>query len=573
MSKIALLPTEVSQKIAAGEVIERPHSVVKELVENSLDAGASAIRVELAAGGKSLIRVQDDGCGLGRDDALLAFERHSTSKIREASDLERIATLGFRGEALASVSAVSRLTLKTSEGGESGVEVEREAERLVAVRDIALARGTTVEVRDLFFNLPARLKFLRSEASELSQATKFLTMMACVYPEVAFSLRHGPREVFNWPKVRTLKERLFQVYGKALVDRLMEVDDDQGQSRIHGFASRPPAGRRDKSQQFFCVNRRSVKDRVLQSALNQAFRPLLEKNLFAEAFLFLTHPYGEVDVNVHPAKAEVRFRDPQAVFRLVLRAVEKAVLDQGTIKPVSFSFPQGPEKTPAGVEESAGVHLFGDPFGPTPDSAGPQRSGEREKPSIGNGGRRVLGQYLNVYIVAVSDEGLFVIDQHNAHEKVLYERYREMGRGRDWPRRLALIPILFDLSPSEVLSLEENSDILAQSGFRVEEAGGRTYALKEFPDILKDEEAQQVFLTLLAEIKEEKLAGCQDKILATLACKTAIKAGEPLSQAQMEYLVEELFSLPQHALCPHGRPVLLSIGRGEIAKGLRRPSN
>lgn len=573
MSKIALLSTEVSQKIAAGEVIERPHSVVKELVENSLDAGASAIRVELAAGGKSLIRVEDDGCGLGREDALLAFERHSTSKIREAGDLERIATLGFRGEALASISAVSRLTLKTSEGGDSGVEVEREAERVVGVRDIALPRGTTVEVRDLFFNLPARLKFLRSEASELSQVTKFLTTMACAYPEVAFALRHGPREIFNWPRVKTLKERLFQVYGKAFVDRLLDVDHEQDRSRLHGFASRPPAGRGDKSHQFFYVNRRPVRDRILQSALNQAFRPLLEKNLFAEAFLFLVHPYGEVDVNVHPAKAEVRFRDPQTVFRLVLRAIEKVVLDQGAAKPVSFSFPQAPAKAPAGVEEPPVRHLFGDPFAPAPAAARPRWTEKAEIAAPGKGGLRVLGQYLNLYIIVVSEEGLFVVDQHNAHEKVLYEKYREMGQGQDWPRRLALIPILFDLSPSEVLSFEENGEVLAASGFRVEEAGGRTYALKEFPDVLKDEEAKQVFLTLLAEIKEEKLAGRREKILATLACKTAIKAGEPLSQAQMEYLVEELFRLPQRALCPHGRPVLLEIGRGEIAKGLRRPSN
>ncbi len=575
MVRIALLPPEVSQKIAAGEVIERPSSVVKELVENSLDAGATAVRVELRSGGRDLIRVEDDGWGLGRDDALLAFERHSTSKIREEKDLENILTLGFRGEALASISAVSRLTFRTSEGGEAGTEVEREGERLMGVRDIAFARGTSVEVRDLFFNLPARLKFLKSETAELSRSAKFLTLAALAHPEVAFALRHGTREVFDWPRVRTLRERLFQVYGKALVDRLMEVDHQDGGSRVQGFVTRPPMGRGDRSQQFFFVNLRPVRDSTLQAALNQAFRPVLEKNTFAEAFLFLSHPRSEVDVNVHPAKSEVRFRDTQAVFRLVLRGVEKAVLDQGSVKPAEFCLPHKAQTPGPKVEEDPGARLFGDPYGPrTSDRRSASQAPRVEAPDeVPERALRVLGQYLNLYIIVASEKGIFVVDQHNAHERVLYERYKAIGLNRQWPRRLALIPRLFDLSPSDALALEENAELFAANGFRVEEAGGRTYALKEFPDILKENEAERIFLDLLAEVRSEKLSGRQDKVLATLACKTAVKAGDPLSQAQMEYLVDELFQLPQHALCPHGRPILLSIDRGQIAKGLRRPSN
>jgi len=571
--KIALLSPEVSRKIAAGEVIERPFSVVKELVENSLDAGASSVRVELAAGGKGLIRVRDDGCGMSREDSLLAFERHSTSKIREEADLERIATMGFRGEALASISAVSRLTLRTSEGGEGGVEIEREGDRLAAVRDAGLPRGTTVEVRDLFFNLPARLKFLKSDSSELSQSAKWLTSIACAFFEVAFSLSHGPRQLFSWPGVRTLKERLYQVYGKDLVDRLMEADYTEGGSRVFGFASRPPSGRADKSQQFFYVNRRPVKDRIMQAALNQAFRPILEKNQYAEAFLFLEHPFGEVDVNVHPAKAEVRFRDSQAVFRVVQRSIDKAVLDEGTVKVVPFGQPPETASPRAAVEDAKPGQLFGDPYARPLAGRGPAPAAEERQGVSQSGGVRVLGQYLDMYIVAASEDGIFVIDQHNAHEKVLFERYKEIGRDKLWPRKLALIPILFDLPPSDVLSLEENRDLLAASGFRVEEAGGRTYALKEYPDILRDEEAQSIFLSLLAEIKREKLDGRQDKLLASLACKTAVKAGEPLSRPQMERLVEELFRLPRPGLCPHGRPVLLRMDRGQIDKNLRRPSN
>jgi DNA mismatch repair protein MutL len=571
VAKIALLPPEISQKIAAGEVIERPSSVVKELVENSLDAGAASIRVELLAGGKNLIRVQDDGCGMGREDALLAFERHSTSKIRSEADLDRIMTLGFRGEALASISAVSRLSLRTSDSGEKAVEVAREGDKVLEVRDIALARGTTIEVRDLFFNLPARLKFLRSDQSELNQAAQFLTSIACARPGVAFALSHGPRQLFDWPAVKTLKERLYQVHGKALLDRLMEVDYTEGPSRVYGFASRPPAGRADKSRQFFYVNLRPVKDRTLQAALNQAFRLLLEKNLYAEAFLFLDHPHGEVDVNVHPAKAEVRFRDPQSVFRLVQRGIEQAALRAGTVKPVTFSRTQDAVGAPPGVEEAPAAGLFGDPYG-RPDA--PARSGRPDEPPVaGRSGLTVLGQFLNMYIVAVSEEGLFIIDQHNAHEKVLYERFKEARAGHAWPRKAALIPLLMDLAPSEILSLEENRALFEENGFRVEEAGGRTYALKEFPDILGDDEAGRVFLSLLAEVKDEKLGGRPDRILATLACKAAVKAGEPLPQAKMEYLVEELFKLTPHALCPHGRPILLQIDRSQLDKGLRRPSN
>jgi DNA mismatch repair protein MutL len=572
VSKIALLPPEVSQKIAAGEVIERPFSVVKELVENSLDAGAASIEVELAAGGKQLIRVRDDGSGLSREDALLAFERHSTSKIRTPDDLERIETLGFRGEALASIAAVSRLTFRTSEGGESGVEIERAPDRPASVKAAASARGTTVEVRDLFFNLPARLKFLKSETSELSRVARFLTSLACAYPEVMFSLRHGRREVFSWPRVRTLRERLFQAYGKGVIDRLMEVDWSEGRSRLHGFASRPPAGRGDRGHQFFYVNRRPVQDRVLQSALAQVYRPLLERNLYPEAFLFLTHPLAEVDVNVHPAKAEVRFRDSQFVFRLVRRSIERAVPAGETVKPITPA-PWTPSEESPGAVASPPPPLFGDPFGPGRFSPRPGAASPGERAETAGKGLRVLGQYLNMYIVAASDEGLYLIDQHNAHEKVLYEKYAEIDRNRSWPRQLALIPIVIECSPAEALSLEENREVFEAGGFRVEEAGPRAYTLREYPDILPEGEAERVFRSLLAEVREEKPADRRERMLAGLACHTAVKAGQPLSQAQMEYLVDLLFRLPQPGLCPHGRPVLLKIDRGQIDKSLRRPSN
>lgn len=575
MKRIHILSPEVAQKIAAGEVIERPVSVVKELVENSLDAGAADIRVELLEGGKRLIKVQDNGSGMSREDAALCFRRHSTSKISREEDLERIATLGFRGEALASIAAVSRLALRTFDGAEErGTLIEREGEKLLAVTDIAFPRGTVVEVRDLFFNLPARRKFLRSNQSELGLIVKSVTQAALAKPAVRFVLTHGSREIVNCPPVETLRDRIFQLYGTAVVDGLMEVAAAEGEGRLHGYSSRPLGGRADRSIQIFFVNNRPVKDRILQAALNQAYAGILERNRYAEAFLFVTLPYGDVDVNVHPAKAEVRFKDSQLVFRLVLRAVEHGTLKEHTVKDV---YPMA-EKTPriSGVAE-ANEARPGLGFGPAPGGT----IAAAELPDVWTGGTsrlikkgvtgpEVLGQFQDLYIIAGSEEGLLVIDQHNAHERVLFEKYREIDRQKTWPRKMLLIPVLLDLSPSEAVELEENAGLFEEMGFRAEAMGGRSYALKEYPDIFRSEEARDVFLALLEEAGKDKAQDRREKFLATLACKTAVKAGQPLTREKMGYLVDELFKTSQPALCPHGRPIVVKIGRSEIDKGLRR---
>lgn len=570
MKRIHILPPELAQKIAAGEVIERPVSVVKELVENSLDAEATEIRVDLLDGGNKLIKVRDNGLGMSPEDAALCFRRHSTSKIAGEEDLERISTLGFRGEALASISAVSRLTLKTFDGnGDRGTEIEREGDKLLHVTDIAFPRGTSVEVRELFFNLPARRKFLRSDRSELSFIAKYLTNAALAYPGVRFILAHGPREVLSCPEVTGLRERIFQLYGRAVLDGLMEVDYREGECGVRGFASRPLRGRADRNHQFFYVNARPVKDRTLQAALNQAYSGMLEKDRSAEAFLFLSVPFSEVDVNVHPAKAEVRFRDPQAIFRLVLRSVGQAALRVSGIKEVYApgKDPRGPaprveeEGLPLDFAAFQGVRKRRpeEPANFEPSQAEPARQGPA-----------VLGQYLNMYIVAVSDEGVFVIDQHNAHERVLYEKYLEVDRKRSWPRKMLLIPVIMEFPPSGVLSFEENRGLFEDAGFLVEGMGGRSYALKEHPDVFKAEEAREIFLALLEEVGREKAAGRREKLLAAMACKSAIKAGEVLPMAKMEYLVDELFRTSQPSLCPHGRPVVVKIDRATIDKGLRR---
>ncbi len=568
MKTVHLLAPEISQKIAAGEVIERPVSVVKELVENSLDAKATEVRVELSDGGKELIRVSDNGSGMSREDALLCFERHSTSKIAAEEDLWKISTLGFRGEALASISTVSRLTLKTFDGqDDKGTLVEREGENVLRVSDIAFPKGTTVEVRDLFFNLPVRRKFMRSDRAELGLIVKYLTFVALAYPEARFFLSHGAREILNCPAVPGVRERIFQVYGKAALDRVIECQYAEKEHEIKGFSSRPPAGRQDRTHQFIFVNRRPVKDRILQAALNQAYRGFLEKDQFPEAFLFLSLPFSEVDVNVHPAKAEVRFRDSQFVFHLVLKSIERAMLKEGGVKEI-YPFPRE-ELKDFGVRETTTPRSF--------SFSREEKTGWRPLfPAGTEEGKsfpQVLGQYLDTYIIAAGEEGLLVIDQHNAHERILFDKYKDIGAGREWPRKTLLVPFLMELSPSEALNVENNQALFEQAGFRIEPMGGRSFALKEYPDIFKAGDAQEIFLAVLGELEKEKVEKREEKLLATLACKTAIKAGQLLSIEKMEYLVQELFKTSKPSLCPHGRPILVKIDQTEIEKGMKRGPN
>ena len=572
MNRIAVLPPEISQKIAAGEVIERPASVVKELVENSLDAAATEIRVELQEGGKRLVRVQDNGWGMSREDARIAFERHSTSKISREEDLSAIRTLGFRGEALASISSVSRLTLRTWDGEEAqGTLVERGGGQLVRVSDDAFPKGTRIDVEDLFFNLPARKKFLRSDRSELTLIAKYVTNAALAYPGVRFILVHGKREIISCPEVGTLRERVYALFGKTFLDRLAEVDGWDGNARVSGFASRPLAGHPDKSHQYFFVNKRPVRDRVLQAALNQSYRGFLEKNMSPEAILFLSLPFEDIDVNVHPSKTEVRFKDSPFVFQLLLKAVGNLLLGTRMIKDV---YPEAAgERRKRGVAETGEMPPL--PLGAPPAAPAVTRpaqsfyfeaSGKAEQAA----GLQVFGQYLQMYIIAGREDALLVIDQHNAHERVLYEKFKEIGRGKDWPRRMPLIPLLVELSPSQEPALEENGTLLEEAGFRAESMGGRTVALREFPDIFKDGEAAAVFLSLLEEMKEGGVEERRERLLATMACKAAVKAGESIPREKMAFLVEELFKTSQPSLCPHGRPVIVKVDRSEIEKGLRR---
>jgi DNA mismatch repair protein MutL len=576
MNRIAVLPDSLARKIAAGEVIERPVSVVKELVENALDAGAAAVAVDLAGGGKSLIRVRDDGCGMSREDAALALVRHATSKISREEDLFAIATLGFRGEALASIAAVSRMTLRTSQGGDGpGTLVESEAGEKIRIRDFAFPKGTEVEVRDLFYNLPARKKFLRGDASELGQITKILTAVALAHPALRLTVLHGARTVLDCPPVAGLRERLYQLFGSETLEKSMDVDLADGPIRIRGFASRPPYGRPDRSRQAFYVNRRPVKDKILGAALAQAYRGLLEKGLSPEAYLFLEIPPEDVDVNVHPAKTEVRFRDSQAFFPLLKRAVERArtrvlgVVDlselpsgpsvvpvfEGADKRVKSAFAVG--ERPAALVPSGPAEASGLPLSPEPAGSPPAP--------------RVIGQFGSTYILAEEAGDLFVIDQHNAHERVIYDKYVEIDRQKKWPIKMSLLPLVFELSPAQAIGFEAGADALVSAGFRIEPMGGRSYALREYPDVFAPEEALTVVLASLEETKRGPAASARDRLLATMACKSAVKAGEYLSPEKMEFLTRELFRSSNPGVCPHGRPIIVRIPRAQIERGIRRP--
>jgi len=590
MGKIKVLSSEVAQKIAAGEVVERPVSVVKELVENSLDAGANDIRVEVIEGGKKLIKVEDNGCGLSEEDIALCFERHATSKLSQVEDLEKIATLGFRGEALASIDSVSRLILKTSAGA-GGFKVEREGGKLLRISEGAYPRGTSVEVRDLFFNLPVRQKFLRSAQSELTLIARYLTTVALAFPEISFSLYHGQRRLLHCPAVSTRRERFYQLFGRQALERLVDLAWQEGDYQVSGFVSRPPLGHPDRQRQFFYVNRRPVKDRTLAAAVQQAVKGRLEKDTFPEVYLFLTLPYEEVDVNVHPTKAEVKFRDSLRVFQIILSSLKEAMEKEAGAKPVYLGVaeagPGGEEGEERASSRARGgeerlIPLFWKRVCEEAEERQSLISLSREKEPFDEKeieelreekSFQILGQYLNLYLIVADKDGLLIIDQHNAHERVLYEKYLEIDQRQAWASRQALFPLILELSPAEIMALEELKPDVEAMGFEIESLGGRSLLVRCFPDFLEAEEARRVLLGFIEAQAVAEAKPTRHELLATMACRTAIKAGVALSREKIEALVDAFFQAENPWLCPHGRPTVVRLNRSEIEKELKRPSN
>jgi DNA mismatch repair protein MutL len=633
MSRIKVLPDSLANKIAAGEVVERPSSVVKELLENALDAGARAINIEVEAGGKRLIRVLDDGEGMTRDDAILAFERHATSKLRSAEDLEAIKTLGFRGEALPSIAAVARLFLRTKTAQDNeGTEVEFNGGKLVAVRDIAWPGGAELEVRDLFFNIPARRKFLKSDSTESYHIANLVQHYALANPQLSFLLINNGRDVIRVTPAQSLKERAYQILGSALLDKLVEVRGEADGLQVTGFVSNPQEQRSSRDAQYLFVNRRFVRDQLIGRALSEAYRSMMPSGTYPAAVLFIEAASSEVDVNVHPAKTEVRFLHEGAVLAFVRDAVagalrstrpitqvprvgtgkdsEKrsgAVADhQHNTPPVmpreTDSIRNEPEARLASAysrEKVAPVDVLNEGDDARAASAFTADSTERDRPACaatsidamqfdadptsiepaalpGFGhGIKPLGQIRDSYIVATDEEGLLLVDQHVAHERILFEQYRDDRLARAAGLQPLLIPVTLDLTPAEVEAFGVVQGELEKMGIETMQLSGRTVAIKTTPAGLGGADVMSVVREVLAVVEHARrnstIEKIRDGIAAELACKAAIKVNMPLTAEKMQWLIDELMKTQNPMTCPHGRPIIMRMGLREIERGFKRP--
>jgi DNA mismatch repair protein MutL len=570
VNPIRLLPDHLINKIAAGEVVERPASVVKELVENAIDAGGRVITVELRDAGRQLIRVTDDGTGMTGADVDMALRRHATSKIADEGDLAAIATLGFRGEALPAICAVSRFEiLSCPRGGAVGTLV-RGAGGTVADRlEVEAAPGTSVETQDLFFNTPARLKFLRSAPAELAFILRLVQGIALSRPDLQLRALHHGKAVLTAPAAATLRDRVGALLGFETAEAMLEVDHTQGNVRVTGLAAPPQRARGNRDEITLIVNGRPVKDTALAQGLIEAYRPMLPRHQFPVAVLRIDLPLPEVDVNVHPTKAWVRFRSPRLVQEAVFRAVQDALRSQRVVQPQQgFSTGYGgPAMAPA-LPESADLAATasspdsqGALFQETAASFGPGRFGA------------VVGQLQETFVVAASDEEVFFIDQHVAHERVLFEELRRRVASGPLASQALLFPQTLELGPGKAALLEEWSGDLEVLGFDLEGFGGQSALLRAVPALLKAEEPRRLIEGLLDEVGSP--AGAQqaplvERALAFVACRAAIKAHTPLQREEMVRLLADLSSTETPYFCPHGRPIVSRLSLKEIKRELRR---
>jgi DNA mismatch repair protein MutL len=593
VGRITRLPDDLANQIAAGEVVERPASVIKELVENAIDAEARRITITTEYGGKKLIRVEDDGIGMDPEDARLSLERHATSKIRRADDLGAIVTLGFRGEALPSMASVSHFRLRSRARGElSGTEIRANAGALESVVEAGGPEGTLVEVADLFYNLPARRKFLKSDAAESAQVSKTVTQLALCYPHVGFTLVNAGRKALACPPVITVADRLYQLYG----DRpdLTAVQRESHGIRVHGFIAALAEQGPTRGPQHVFVNRRIVKDKTIAHAIFDAYSVASNKERSPEVHLFLEIPPERIDVNVHPTKAEVRFKEQSLVHEVVRRAVADALgsgpAPELTLRPSDLvagrPLPQGipgvlsggvyPNRWAAAVQntevqdtevQSPGVHNTGVPSRQG-QGAGGYPAGGSMRPLI------PLGQFRDTFIVAIDDEGIAIIDQHVAHERVLFERIMQRLTERPLESQRLLLPIVLELAPAEREALVSRREALERFGFEVDDFGGDSIKVSAIPAVLPREECEAALRSLANDL--EGLDRGLDiheglkRIAALTACHAAVKANYPLTMDKMAHILAELRATEYSTVCPHGRPVMLRITRREVEKNFER---
>ncbi len=625
MGRIRVLSDHVANKIAAGEVVERPASVVKELLENSLDAGSTSIRVEIENGGRRLIRIADDGCGMLRDDALLAFERHATSKLHDVKDLLSIGTLGFRGEALPSIASVSRLLLETrSLDEQTGTRVEIAGGKILTCDEIARGAGTTIVVRDLFFNVPARKKFLRSEQTELAHIASLVTHYSLAHPDKTFELWNGGANLLHATPVETLRERVFQVFGGQLLEDLIELqsnsralqmpepDEPARVYTVCGFVSRPQVQKNNRNSIFVFVNGRLIRDRLVLHALSSAYHNLMPQACYPFALLFLDCDCEEVDVNVHPSKTEVRFRHQSWVHDFIRDAVREQLM----LSRPAPSFTPGMSPQPGGAlpysdfsqvlqNATAGASLpatvpeytllppqppparfdFGDAVIPlkeeplhlrVPDTHGcfPDEALPASHDMTRIGELRPLGQLHSSFIIAAGTDGLWIIDQHVAHERILFEQVqKQQAAGRVEVQHL-LMPVILQLSPEQQIEYARIADELHNSGFETEPFGNRTIAVKAAPAAVGQGDLERVIFEILEiaenELRSVSISDLRRGIAASIACRAAIKINTPLDQRKMEWMLRSLAATDYPMACPHGRPVALQYSTRDILKSFHR---
>jgi DNA mismatch repair protein MutL len=648
MGKIRVLSDQVANQIAAGEVVERPASVVKELLENSLDAGATRIRVEIEAGGRRLIRIVDNGHGMGRDDALLAFERHATSKLRSSDDLLSIATLGFRGEALPSIASVARVSLETRAAeDEAGTVLEIAGGKMLRVEDAGLPEGTTIAVRDLFFNTPARRKFLRAEQTELGHVAALVTHYALAHPQKHFELHSATQALLVAPAVANAGERLYQIFGRetfeSLIPAAAEIDfakaglpepppwkrgedyeaAEPGFVRLTGFVSKPELQKLNRNSIYVFVNGRLIRDKLILHAFNEAYRNIIPPTSFPVVLLFLEMPPQEVDVNVHPAKTEVRFRQGSFVHDFVRDSVRTALMharpaasffqalhggatasaslmvdvsplpgvDQALYQPREMMVAESEGAIEPGdvaafelrermVPPSAGRLGFegaGMAVGYDEPSAAATMAEEMgaEQPTLNSlASLKPLGQLRDSFILATNEEGLWIVDQHVAHERVLFEKILRERKVEAVQRQRLLMPVLVELLPEQMVTFAAIAEELERNGFEAEPFGPRTLAVKATPVGLEGKELERVLEEVLgvteksAQVENEELR--RTRIAASIACHAAIKVNMRLEPAKIDWLLEELGKTEHPMSCPHGRPIALRYSLRDIQRAFQR---
>ncbi len=599
MSRIRLLPDTVASQVAAGEVVERPASVVKELIENSIDAGARKIEIMIHRGGISLVRVVDDGSGMDRDDALLSLERHATSKIRSAADLQAIGTLGFRGEALPSIASVSRFRLTSREPNAiAGTEVIVNGGKIDIVRDGGEAPGTQVEVRSLFYNLPARRKFLRSENTESRNIEHQIHLQAIGHPQIGFTLVRDDRLVFQLPATATLSDRIRDLYGPSLLERLIEISGNASSKiQTSGFIGQAGLSRQTRAQQLFFVNGRTIESGLITAAVREGYHTVLMKGQYPVTFLFLTLDSSAVDVNVHPAKREVRFRDPTAVRDAIVLSVRQT-LERGRIEwqekfrapvssPTEIKIP-APAMAQPQLEAAVGHENVGPPYRPA-EFAPPPRFVPKDRKESAAGGIdpsttrstatvpqqfQIIGVLNKLYVLMENADGLVLVDQHAAHERILFEDLRRRLEEQGVPAQKLLLPQTFDLPPRDADWIERNMSVLQRMGIGIESFGPNTFKIDSLPSFLNVSDPTQFMHKVIDDLKSVGNSSSPmrlgEEMIAKTVCRHAVKANDPLRYLEVEKLIRDLLDCDVPYCCPHGRPTMIQISLAELEKKFGR---